>query len=251
MAIVLDNGVSLPDIPADVLAAYPYAVIFNATQGSETRCALMAWTEPFVFLPTDASPIGMNIIFSGTNISTTANIVYELVDAEWQFLEETDAGSGGCPIGDLGSGVCSLLWSNHDILTITAFNTDTGEVTVGTEVYFPSSVVSYESTYAVSSDFLIGVADQVRRLTESTGKLTTDAMLTALEEVKLQEKTVDPTDAVQEVVPDGGYYGLSKVTVNAAEGTVLPDNARVYYVGIAETTITASAITSTVSVVPQ
>lgn len=53
----------------------------------------------------------------------------------------------------------------------------------------------------------------------------------------LQEKTVTPTSEEQVITPDAGYYGLSKVIVKAAEGTVLPDNVGIYYIGKANSVL--------------
>lgn len=53
------------------------------------------------------------------------------------------------------------------------------------------SETNYESQYAVPSTFLTGVADQARRLTDSTEALTTDEMLAALEGVTAGEPVVD------------------------------------------------------------
>lgn len=67
------------------------------------------------------------------------------------------------------------------------------------------SETNYEPQYAVPSTFLIGIADQARRLTETTDTLTTDEMLTALEEVTAGEPVVDAKSVTfypEQISPD-------------------------------------------------
>ena len=89
--------------------------------------------------------------------------------------------------------------------------------------------------YRITGERLTGIADQARRLAGVFGELTPYQIELNLSRVtpggELQEKTVVPTSATQIVTPDDGYYGLSKVIVEAA-GTVLPANAKVYYYAI-------------------
>lgn len=71
--------------------------------------------------------------------------------------------------------------------------------------------------YKVQKDTLTDIADEVKRITGATYTLSTAAIIDGLETVVLQEKSITPTAAVQEVVPDTGYYGFSKVIVDAVE----------------------------------
>lgn len=65
------------------------------------------------------------------------------------------------------------------------------------------------------------IADEVKRITGASGTLSPAQIIDGLETVVLQEKTVTPTSEAQEIIPDTGYYGLSKVTVN---GSVVSDD---------------------------
>lgn len=85
------------------------------------------------------------------------------------------------------------------------------------------------AAYKIQGETLTAIADAIRSKVGATMTLTPAQMAGAINSVKLQEKTVTPTTEVQQVTPDAGYYGLSKVTVNAAEGTILPDNVGYYY----------------------
>lgn len=100
--------------------------------------------------------------------------------------------------------------------------------------------------YKIQTITMNSIATEVQRITNTTSNLTTAQIQTGLESVVLQEKTVTPTTEQQEIVPDTGYYGFSKVTVEAAEiGTAIPENARLYYVGNGVCLSDCSSITST------
>lgn len=71
--------------------------------------------------------------------------------------------------------------------------------------------------YTIQLNTMTGLANEVKRITGAEGTLNPAEMQAGLETVVLQEKTVTPTTSEQTVTPDSGYYGLSKVTVGAAE----------------------------------
>ncbi len=71
-------------------------------------------------------------------------------------------------------------------------------------------------------------------LTEEEAQAMVDE---AIANLKLQTKTVTPTEEQQTVTADEGYFGLASVIVEAAEAGGIPENARLYYVGYADSEI--------------
>ena len=184
------NGVTLPDIPSEVLEQYPYAFVVRCTGDAfdglgENYYAYFASAEQFIYM--SSALTGMD---NAGMIATTGQQVYAYgaVSVGWQ--EMTDASGNGHVIADgtynggfladLVDGV--LEWSNHDILEVVSVDADTGTFTTGT-AWFPSSVS--DPNYYAPKSWFDGMARQVMRLTGTSDKLPTDEMLEDLKGVEM------------------------------------------------------------------
>lgn len=138
------NGVTLPDIPADVLAIYPYATISSVVQGDTKMYFAVVATTAFGrfaagVIPGD-DPAYSCDMFISSGIGREAVIVAD--GEEWNFQEY----EARTPIATFEGSYdletmtqeWSLIWSNHNIVDITSINTETSERIVG-DIYFSSS----------------------------------------------------------------------------------------------------------------
>ena len=218
------NGVTLPDIPADVLAQYPYAILLHITLSStsgDVIYMLIFGSTPFVQV--SASLIGAisdNIFSSGAGYRLSALSG----ENEWTNGTELENGSVGGQLGEFAGDVYTLVWANHDVYTAVAADESTGEITAGTEIYFPNSEASHSERVSIGRSLVDGYAREVQRLTGTTDQMNAIQIREKLSAVKAGIKIGDvvlppiPAD-VKEKFPylmieklynsnDGTMYGL-------------------------------------------
>ena len=140
-----------------------------------------------------------------------------------------------------GNSFTFIAEENENFLACYVGHASAGANNVQIAIYdmsVPDEEPTEEVYYKISDTRLKGFADQARRLAEITGELTpeqiedtlsgieagiteeeAEAMVNeAIGKLKLQSKTVTPTDAEQTITADEGYFGLASVIVEAAEG---------------------------------
>lgn len=97
--------------------------------------------------------------------------------------------------------------------------------------------------YQITRTTMDDIAEEVQRITGATGKLSTAQIQDGLESVVLQEKSVTPTAEPQEVVPDSGYYGMSKVVVGACPPPPEAEDSLVAYLNSTLTEYSSEEVT--------
>ena len=97
--------------------------------------------------------------------------------------------------------------------------------------------------YQITRTTMDDIAEEVQRITGETGKLSTAQIQDGLESVILQEKSVTPTAEPQEVVPDSGYYGMSKVVVGACPPPPEAEDSLVAYLNNTLTEYSSEEVT--------
>lgn len=80
----------------------------------------------------------------------------------------------------------SIIWANHDIMkAIDRDENNDYTPIIGDEIYFESSVFTYDDVYYAKSEWFKSLADLVRKLYNTDKKLTSETILTELENYNL------------------------------------------------------------------
>lgn len=207
------ESVSLPEIPAEVLEALPFAVITEMDNGGTTIYLLAAAESAFFYGP--GSIIGQSYdkflgsLGAGTAYYTTAE------GTSWTKVEDRPEGSMVTEMADTSR----VVYSNHDIYQVE--DDGSGNLSVDILYYAKSGLygVAISDAYRIQRETMEDLGDQVNRLTGTAESMTPGRMTQKLEglNIQLQELTVVATEEVQTITPPSGVYGFSKVIVEAVE----------------------------------
>ena len=185
------SGVLLPDIPAELLAEYPYHWIRMSS--NKTTYNLVS------------SPYAWYLHDEGNLFTSSSTYVWYTADCDadaWTYKTSyTDTGNFNLSGG--------LVWSNHNI--------PNGSPTA-TVVYFygsnPVPLPSFgDDGWVIQEETLVQFADQARRISGSENELSTAEMLETFgsaEVVKNQDITIKVPGVY---TADSGYTGFGTVTV--------------------------------------
>lgn len=116
------------------------------------------------------------------------------------------------------------------------------EPTTEEQVVYPD-----EGVFALSSVVVNGVTKEIdeniqpENIKKGTNILGVQGIVEPLREIFLQEKTVNPTAEVQEILPDEGFDGLNKVVVTAQTGITPSGEINITSNGIYDVTQYATA----------
>ena len=135
---------SLPPIPDDILANYPYVVVLKLTSNVVTGAIeyrLCASTSMYAYVPEGvmAGEYG-NYKLIGTLTDAKIANCYNSSATEWGNWNDHPAGNATYVLSDYqqAEGVTvhtAVVWANHDIYEITSLDMSTGDFTVG-GIYF-------------------------------------------------------------------------------------------------------------------
>lgn len=235
------NGVTLPDIPADVLAQYGYLTLIGTigtnSQGTMAAYTLQASNSKFAVVPPGMQMLDGESYTYNTLVWTEKSGVCFLYMAgmsdswteEASYIGSTSPVDWTMDLTEIDGTVqeFDLLATNHDICIATAYDIETQMPTVGTEVYctatagFPPEEEVKPPRYSIATSILDGTARQIMRLTDSTAKVKLEEFEAKLESV---EKGGTPflVPTASGVVPDY-ERGLAVTTLKL--GDILSSSA--------------------------
>lgn len=181
------DGVTLPDLPA-AFSQHAYGIIIKMVSvDSETDEKIEAYTamagdSPCVHVPKElANMDGYECLFymgdsaEGWTLSSSESAWESMGTSTEMTLEDRVV-----PLMNLMGFGSFLVWSNHYIMTVTEANSETGEVTIGDEVYFSPAEHPGLPEYSVPSNGILAAANLLRLMGKKT-KLTVDDMYDFME----------------------------------------------------------------------
>lgn len=180
------DGVTLPALP-DEFYQYSHGVIIKLVSSDDTGELTEGYTAiagngECVHVPGElADTEGYDVLFF---MGDTA-AAWDFVSSEtgWEYMgasTEMALEDRVYPLMNvMGFGIF-LVWSNHYIMTVTDANAETGEMTVGDEVYFAPAEHPGLPEYSVPSNGILAAANLLRLLGPKT-KLTVDDMYDFME----------------------------------------------------------------------
>lgn len=164
------NGVTLPDIPAEVLAADPYAVMLKCDHVAQAIYQLFVAKNFIAYLIPE--------IFGSEYVASMASGGYRMCGERahyWGAWNEFAEGEATIPIGESNLNnddytKVTVVWANHDIDVITSLDLTTGEYTTG-GLYFPPLPAIDSDRISIGYDLCDGIVKEIQRLSDSTDKM--------------------------------------------------------------------------------
>lgn len=202
------NGVTLPDVPAEITENYPNQIIVSIQVDSGTMYYLYATVDGQFAL------VLSGVVGNDYDAYMQMGAGYK----KFGFLSDTDVSVGWAELNSdtmnaayLPTNSHTFVWANHEIQTIIGIDEN------GNPIY--EETASKPTRYSIATAILDAVARQIMRLTDSTEKVKPEEFEPKLEgiNIQLQELTVTATEEVQTITPPSGVYGFSKVIVEAVE----------------------------------
>lgn len=168
------GDVTLPAIPEDVLAQYPYAIISQAQRDGGTTfyylyaaSSFLAYAEGSVFGVTDYDEM---VTSQGAGVRYR----YDPGESQWSQDKNYTAGQLANAVGEFVYNSINwteeVVWSNHDIIVITSVDYSTGEFTTD-GIYFPPLEAIDSDRVSIGYGLFNDMVKNVQRLSGTSEKM--------------------------------------------------------------------------------